>query len=325
MVRDSIAARLGPPLIRVAVTVIAVWWVVGQVDVSRLGTTLSGLHWSVLCIPVAGVALNTLIHAHRLRLLCAALGVQLGLFRVAAIVCRGAFAGLALPQGGSEVVKAVLLGRAGGGMNLSVSALVAAKATQFPIMVLLLIWALVSGVLVGSTVLVAGAASYSVVALIVLWVAVRGLGVPRWTPGVVRRRLKALQEAMGLLRSNQAVIVRCVLWSVPAVVLNCAVVWGLLEWFGHPHGFGTVLALVPAMDVVIWMPISLAGIGVRESVFAIALVPRGLAMDTAIAIGMIRWTGELARAAIGCMLWLLSAAGPGRMKPEISAGGSEND
>ena len=109
------------------------------------------------------------------------------------------------------------------------------------------------------------------------------------------------------------------------MLLNCAVVWGLLEWFGHPHGFETVLALVPAMDVVIWMPISLAGIGVRESVFAIALVPRGLAMDTAIAIGMIRWTGELARAAIGCMLWLLSAGGPGRMKPEISAGGSEND
>lgn len=325
MAKDSIAARIGPPLVRVVVTGMAVWWVFGQVDVNRLGSTLSGLHWSVLLIPVGGVAVNTLIHAYRLRLLCDALGAELSLLQVAAIVCRGAFAGLALPQGGSEVVKALLLARAGVGIDRSVSALVAAKVTQFPIMILCLGWALLSGVLVGSTVLVVGAVSYVVVAVAAVWFSIRGLAIPSWAPRFIQRRLKALKEAIGLLRSNQAVIGRCLLWAVPALMFNCAVVWGLLEWFGHSHGFETVVAMVPAMDVVIWMPISLAGIGVRESVFAIAFVPKGLAMDTAIAIGMIRWTGELARAAIGCMLWLLSAAVPGRMKPEIRAGGSKND
>ena len=49
----------------------------------------------------------------------------------------------------------------------------------------------------------------------------------------------------------------------------------------------------------------IGGVGVRESVFALALEPWGILAPSAVAIGIVRWTGELARGAIGCMLMAL--------------------
>ena len=68
---------------------------------------------------------------------------------------------------------------------------------------------------------------------------------------------------------------------------------------------GEPLGLVPAADVLIWLPVSVGGVGVRESVFALALEPWGILAPSAVAIGIVRWTGELARGAIGCMLMAL--------------------
>ena len=79
-----------------------------------------------------------------------------------------------------------------------------------------------------------------------------------------------------------------------------------------PISFATVLGLVPAADVLIWLPISISGVGVRESVFALALEPWGILAPSAVAIGIVRWTGELARGAIGCMLMALGEGRAGR-------------
>ena len=78
------------------------------------------------------------------------------------------------------------------------------------------------------------------------------------------------------------------------------------------NAFATVLGLVPAADVLIWLPISISGVGVRESVFALALEPWGILAPSAVAIGIVRWTGELARGAIGCMLMALGEGRSGR-------------
>ena len=92
-----------------------------------------------------------------------------------------------------------------------------------------------------------------------------------------------------------------------------------------PLRISRVLALVPAADVLIWLPISIGGVGVRESAFAMALGPWGVPVASAVAIAITRWTGELARGAIGCMLWVLKTQDPQGVADRGEERGAEDE
>jgi hypothetical protein len=109
------------------------------------------------------------------------------------------------------------------------------------------------------------------------------------------------------------------LLAVPCGLLNIVLVWQIALGFSVPIDLSGCLALIPAADVVIWMPISLAGVGVRESVMVQVFGPLGVAESTAIAVGFVRWTGELFRAALGGILFLLGdTVGPSRANMDRS-------
>jgi hypothetical protein len=104
------------------------------------------------------------------------------------------------------------------------------------------------------------------------------------------------------------------LLAVPCAAINITVVWALLIGFGASLTPGEVASLLPAADVLIWMPLSISGIGVREGLFVHFLAPRGLAAGAAVAVGLTRWTGELVRAMVGGILFILGdtvTEGPG--------------
>ena len=100
-------------------------------------------------------------------------------------------------------------------------------------------------------------------------------------------------------------MVQVALLAVPCALINIGVVWGILWGFGAPLDLREVSALLPAADVVIWMPVSISGLGVREGLFAYFLAPRGLSAGAAVAVGLTRWTGELTRALVGGILFVL--------------------
>ena len=312
-------------LVRVGVTAAAVMWVLGQVDPDRVGAALTSVPLWVFGVPALAVALNTAIQAHRLRLLLGGLGAPLPISRLVGVICRGAFAGLALPQGGAEVVKAALLSWTPVGVDRALSAMLMARFTQLPVTAMFLLWAALSGSLSHHPSLVAVALAYAAGTAAVWWVMLRGIRVPRWLPQSFADRASGVQGALAILRGRTGLVPVCMAWALPTVAVNCAVVWLLLDRFGHSFSFADMLALVPAMDAVIWLPISVGGIGVRETVFAVVLEPHGVLVDAAIAVGVVRWTGELARAGIGCMLWLLAAT----VRPGSGSGtfaeGNQND
>ena len=317
--------RSGHRVLRIAVTLCAVGWVLSRVQVDQLGQVLAATAWPVFAVPIVGIAINTSLLAGRLAVLFRAMDAPIGGFRIADILCRSAFVGMALPQGGVDLARGTLLSQTNAGLSRSIAALVAVKLTHFPVLAAVLLAAVFSGVLRDDPVLLGAACAYATVAAVVIALAWNAPALPAWVPGRVSQALETFAESAQRLREHPKSLVACVLLAVPMVFVNCAVVWFLLDCFGHPMAFGTVVALVPAMDVVILLPISVAGIGVRESVFAIAFASRGVSVDTAIAIGMIRWAGELTRAGIGCMLWLLTAAGGSDRPLEAPPGGSRND
>ena len=60
-----------------------------------------------------------------------------------------------------------------------------------------------------------------------------------------------------------------------------------------------------AADTVIALPVTINGIGLRESTFEILLAPLSVGGELAVAVALTRWVGELQRAAVGGILFLI--------------------
>ena len=150
----------------------------------------------------------------------------------------------------------------------------------------------------------------SVLIMLVAARGTRGLQLPAWVPAWLSTRWVRVGGCAAQLRGDPRALVITALLGIPSMLIGSGVVFYLVAGFGFPLPFSEVITFVPSADVLIWLPVSVGGVGVRETVFTIALVPRGVPAATAVAIGLVRWTGELARAGIGCMLWLLRAVNP---------------
>jgi len=279
-------------------------WVIQQVEWSVVSAAISALPVWAYAVPAVVICINTVVQSLRLRWVFLALGEDCKLTVLLDCLFRGSFVGLALPSGGNEVAKCALIAASGPGMRKSLSAMASVRVLQLPTWILLLVWGLVSGVLSDAPVLEWAASLFIGAASMVLCVAAVARGsLPHWVP--LKGYLESLQADFEMVRCNGLVMLFVASLGVVLAMLNCSVVWALLVASSTELPFGTVLAFVPAADVLIWLPISISGVGVRESAFAMALVPWGIPVASAVAIGITRWTGELARGAIGCMLWIL--------------------
>jgi len=290
--------------VRLLGTSFALVWVIQQVEWSVVLSAISALPVWAYVIPAGVICVNTVLQSVRLRWVFSALGEECKLTVLLDCLFRGSFVGLALPSGGNEVAKCALIASSGPGMAKSLAAMASVRLLQLPTWIVLLVWGLVSGVLSVAPVLEWAAAVFIGVASMVLVTAALARGsLPEWVPW--RTHLERLRADFEVVRSDGPVMLLVASLGAVLAVLNCSVVWALLVAASSELPFQTVLAFVPAADVLIWLPISISGVGVRESAFAMALVPWGVPVASAVAIGITRWTGELARGAIGCMLWIL--------------------
>ena len=319
-------------VLRIAGTIIALWWVMGRVEPDVALQALSEAPLWVFVVPSVGVFFNTIIQGIRIQRMLMAMGARLSLGRVLSAVCRGAFMGLVLPSGGQEVAKAALLAKATSRMDVGIGALLAARVLQLPMWALLLTWSLYSGLLVSDPVLGMAAAGFLCVICVVLGLSFWGLQredephvfLPRWTPARLVDGVQRIVVALRMLRSHPQAILIVASLALPAAVINIGVVWAILWGFSAPLDPGEVAALLPAADVLIWMPIRMSGLGVREGLFAYFLAPRGVGVATAVAIGLTRWTGELMRALVGGLLFVLGDTvftGPATDGPRSSRDG----
>lgn len=304
--------------IRLVGTLGALAWIAHRMDAASLVTAVGSFPAWAFLVPATVVVINTINQAIRLRWVLRHLGHDASFRTLLSCLMRGAFVGLTLPSGGGEIAKAALIGRSGPGLRAAVSALVVVRITQLPSWIVVLCWGLAVGAYLATPVLMVAALSFIAVATaLLLVVALARLpwrhdwpgseAVGRWRAGfdTIRREPSLISGLVGL--------------GILAALLNSSAVWVLLMAAGTPLALATVVGLVPAADVLIWLPISISGVGVRESVFALALEPWGILAPSAVAIGIVRWTGELARGAIGCMLMALGegqAGGTGRENPE---------
>lgn len=287
--------------LRLAVTFGAVAWVSTKIEVEDAVAAFRAAPAWVFAVPPVLMVGNAALHALRLKLLLGALGDELSLGQSLAALLKSSFLGLVLPTGGGEVAKVGFLARHSS-VDRAAVALTASRMQDLLPWAGFLVYGLAWGLLAHDRILGLAAAVFASAFLLVplsaWWFASRPMQAPwGW--------LEEPVQAIRVLRGQTRTLAMTGLLALPFAFVNAACAWIVIEANGVSMSLPDALALIPAADTLISLPITIAGVGVREGVFVRLLGPYGALEATAVAVGLIRWLGELTRAALGGILFLL--------------------
>ena len=291
-----------------------------RVDPGTAARAMVEAPWWVFVLPPMLLLINSGLHGMRVWLLLRSAGHQVSLWGVVAALLKASFVGVALPTGGSEVAKAAFLLPHVGRTAPVLAALLTARVLELIPWGLLLVYGLLWGLPARFPPLALAATGFALVFLAVLicsalLVREGSSSVGRWWADVLKRRRGAgvgagFLDACRAMGRDWATIRMVTLLAFPFALINGLVVWVVLAAYGIDISYPEVLAVIPAADTLISLPITISGLGVREGIFVYVLAPWGADEAVAVAAGFTRWTGELGRALAGGLLLVVGAGGP---------------
>ena len=301
--------------VRLGLTGLAVWLLLRQVDPREALSRVGDAPGWVLAVPALLLLFNSGIHALRLRILMGAAGPMPPLHRFHAAMLKASFFGLVLPTGGTELAKLGFLRPLVGRTDLPVAALLLARLLELLPWTALLLFGLAWGLPAHDPLLAGVAAVFAGIFIAVMAlavVAVRSGGrLAAILPGALGRFTHDIVAAFEQVRRQPQRLVSAGLLAVPFALINGFVVWVLVRAYALGMSYPDVLAVIPAADTLISLPVTVSGIGVREGVFVHVLAPWGADEATAVAVAVLRWTGELGRAAVGGLLFVAAGGRAG--------------
>lgn len=139
----------------------------------------------------------------------------------------------------------------------------------------------------------------------------------RWLPARAGRGARGLSAAAGPFRAFSGrrhlafalgacgiVALRCLVLVTWAAALGLAVPWLALVW------------LKALLGMLRQLPVTIAGLGVRETAFVVLLAPFGVPPEQAFALGLVAFTGTVVFALVGLVCQALLALGVVRWRPD---------
>ena len=295
--------------LRLLVTVGVSWWVWTRLEGN--GNTpfeliLSHPSW-IFAVPAAVIAVNTLIHTLRLWLLFKASAQVISFKTILSAILKSHFIGLVLPVGGADLIKISYLSNVAGS-SLAAGMLGLARLLE------MIPWggALLFGGLVlwrmdwmlGVSAIGCGVALLFICAS-GLWFSQQKISHWSRVPQRIRNFVERLEAGLQSIGRQPMVLWRVSALGICFLGMNTLCIFVLCRVYAHPMRVLDVLTLFPFVDFMVSLPISLNGVGIRESVYPMLLSFYGLGMDIALAIAWTRWTGELFRAGVGGILFLI--------------------
>jgi uncharacterized membrane protein YbhN (UPF0104 family) len=281
--------KAGIFFLKAGVSGLLVWMVVQRGGLEEIASRLARLPAATVVASLAIVAAQIALSAVRWRMAAAALGTAMPVPELLRIMAKAFFFNQTLPSTiGGDAYRIVAAHRLTGSLAKSVNGVVwdriiglavllAVVAATLPLLAGIappaLIWALAG-------LAAAGLAGFAVVAAPVEWLE-RLLG--RWAPA--RRLAEFVRAGHDVMHSGRlfAGIVIAALAAWALTVLNVLVI---ARGFSVPLGFLDFLVLVPPVALLITVPISIAGWGLREGGFVMMLGLVGIGAPDAAAISI---------------------------------------
>jgi len=302
--------RLGLAL-RVLVAALALWLLSRAVPVAEVARLVGALSPALLMGLFALSGVPIVVAAQRWRRLLAAQGTRLGLGWALRESLVGLGVGTLLPTSvGSDVVRAVRLARAMPASHATASVVVdrlAGLAALAMASCATLSLAPVPGIAKAVGV---GLAVVGVVAWLALPRFVAALASvvrrPAWAHSAADKLAHGVRGALSAPRQR----VEALGWSLAAHASGVAfVVATAAALGGAEHAVAVALGL-PWVLLGSMLPLSFAGLGVREGLFVVVYVWLGVPRELAVALGLAWLASTLGYAGVGAVLYLLEARPP---------------
>ncbi|MGA0112327.1 MAG: lysylphosphatidylglycerol synthase transmembrane domain-containing protein, partial [Chthoniobacterales bacterium] len=280
-------------LLQVAVTVGLLWWVFHDPEKrSQMGEALRQADWRWLWIGVAVFFGCTILATVRWKILLAVQGIRMTWFRTWQLFMIGMFFNLfMLGSTGGDVVKmfltmreapknrgaallSVFMDRVIGMMALILISLaflyfrydVLSHSAASSALLTTLLWLLAASVLVTVGMFVGSALG---------WVHY----LPQWTP--LRGRIVELSAACHMYAKGWRQTIWAFLVSFPLFAMFFITFYCAARAFTDQLGLVDVFSVLPIVAVITAIPISVSGIGLRESLFVSLLAPFGVSAAVA--------------------------------------------
>ncbi|MGH2535894.1 MAG: lysylphosphatidylglycerol synthase transmembrane domain-containing protein [Candidatus Promineifilaceae bacterium] len=324
-------------LLKVAVTVLGLAYVIWEVPLDEVGAALSEVHWGWLVVCLGLIVLSLAPRAYRWLLLLRGLGVEIGFGRLLRLYFVGNFFNALLPSGfGGDAVRilevakqaprsvaagTVIVDRLTGLMMLFVMALLALpfRPASFPDQLAYLV------AIVGLIGLVAG-----IVLLDGRLLRRLGSELPAGPKfgqpqGVASRMARLGRSLDRLLAAIQGAGPRAVLGALAVSLLFNLILISYWAIGGMALGLevaaGYYLLLVPILSMTLLVP-SVGGLGVRESVAPLLFASAGVSSAEAVALALLISVLMRLSSLLGAPLYLASLRRPVNSARQASAGNS---
>jgi uncharacterized protein (TIRG00374 family) len=297
-------------LLQVAVTVSLLWWVFHDSDKrAQMSEPLQQANWGWLWVGVAVFFGGTILATFRWKVLLNVQGIDLGWVRSWQLFMIGMFFNLfMLGSTGGDVVKMFLTMREA--RNNKAAALLSVFMDRVIGMMALIIISLgflyfrydllshspASSALLTTLLWLLAAAA---VVIVVMFVG-SALGwvhyLPKWTP--LRGRLVEVSAACHMYAKGWRQTIWAFLVSFPLFAMFFITFYCAARAFTDKLGLVDVFSVLPMVAVITAIPISVSGIGLRESLFVSLLAPFGIGAAVATLISvtgfLINTVGSLA-------------------------------
>ncbi len=279
-------------LVRVGLSVLLLGWLLSRTDLGGIVAFVRDVRIVWLVLGVSLHVTGVLLTAWRWRILLEAQGLHVPTLYLARSFLIASFFNYFLPTSvGGDVYRAYDTGRYTRQPEKAVGILLVERVSGLFALVLLAVlatpWAVRmfgAGAVAIAPVVIAGL--FALGSMLLFWDRFLRLFGRLFDEGILARvkdRVRRVHEAIVAYRHHRGAFGRA---FVVGLLLQCNVVvhhYCLSEALGLGVGLGTFLFIVPLVSVLLLVPASINGIGVRENAFVVLLGRVGVAREGAVA------------------------------------------
>ena len=307
--------RIGKILAKVLVSLLLLVFLVRQMDLGKFVHILSSANLSVLMIAATVQIAAVFLSVARWRVILGNFEIGTGFLPLTKLAFIGNFFNLFLPTAiGGDFVRAYYLSRkAGGRMSTALTTILLDRSAGLcALLTIGTFFAAVYGMEVQGVslfhffLLISGAYAFANVVLF-------HSGMQNWLSRFLRsRNLENVQEKLDLiyqgvntLRRSGAAIFTSLFLSLIIQFLSVVIIWIVAQAIGIDAPFSVFLIFIPAINLSIMVPLTINGIGLRESLYYLLFSEIGLPVETSVSLSLLHFLLIVTTAAPGMVIYSL--------------------
>ncbi|HLG85801.1 MAG TPA: lysylphosphatidylglycerol synthase transmembrane domain-containing protein [Alphaproteobacteria bacterium] len=309
-------SRLKPALmaaLKVAGSVLFLWLAVRNLDSREVVQVFAGANPGLLMLAVAALLFQAPLIGLRWTTVSTGLGESLPFVPASLIGLAGCFFNLVLPSGiGGDGMRVLLAGQRGIGLRAAATTVVVDRVSTLLGLVVLIeagapfLWPMLPLATQRYLLPLIGLATTGAFALLVGW---HRFG--RLLPLLGKVRLLADFSAGAerlFLRSGAGLRVLAI--ATVAQSFNSLAVWVLAQALAVPASFEAIMLVYPVVMLLLVLPISIAGWGVREGAMAYGLGLFGIRPELAVTLSLAFGVANIIAYLPGLLVWLVMRREP---------------